>query len=162
MSLNYNDEHLAWQQRIQKEISTLSNSLYSLPSFHSGFHSPSNSPLSKKYNVLYGSSASPKYKITKKQRDNKADSEAEENSSKPAIHLPSISNNSHRSSSMNSRYSMPLSTPKSIRSWNSKEMELKTPEQLRHMLKQERLVKYIQRRIRAEEKLKDKEIDLHR
>ena len=41
-------------------------------------------------------------------------------------------------------------------------MELKTPEQLRHMLKQERLVKYIQRRIRAEEKLKDKEIDLHR
>lgn len=144
MSLYYNDEHLAWQQRIQKEISSLSNSLYLLSSFHSGFHSPTKSPLSKKY-TFYGASASPKYKITKKQGDNNTNSEGQENYSKPEMHLPRISNNSYRSSSMNSKgkYSVPSSTPKSIGSWKSKEIELKTPDELRYMLKKERIVKFM-------------------
>ena len=61
------------------------------------------------------------------------------------MHLPRISNNSYRSSSMNSKgkYSVPSSTPKSIGSWKSKEIELKTPDELRYMLKKERIVKFM-------------------
>ena len=85
------------------------------------------------------------YNLKKKIESNALQVKLRDNYYKASPELPKIAKKSHRSESMQTRGcdSVLLTTPKSKFSWISREIDAKSPDELKLMLKEEIKVNYI-------------------